>query len=275
MAGFTGLEIVESTRCHGTLSLVDHGNHKPTNGNWQNYCRQLKTYPGFYLGTLRSRFRFLKSCEIDFQDVFCPRLGVSDKIIVIENPDHLSFRESGIFFPSFYRCDAVITNVVGFSIMFLVADCPVITLHDPRKKIMAHIHSGRKGILQNIAGKCVRKMREKFDSNPADVIAYFSSHLCPVCHKLTYVPFDIGNPPQEIEPIVPAFTIGQGVFHFDLELANELQLRAEGVNNVLSKKSACTLCGGVNLFSHRGWETKHPDHPKSGRFAVVARMISR
>ncbi|HUC86791.1 MAG TPA: peptidoglycan editing factor PgeF [Candidatus Saccharimonadales bacterium] len=70
--------------------------------------------------------------------------------------------------------DALITNRPGWLIGAAVADCIVVLLYDPTHHAIAAIHSGWRGSAKNIVGKTVQTLADRYDSTPADLIAYLS-----------------------------------------------------------------------------------------------------
>jgi len=268
-----GLKLFVSNKLYGDMSLI---NHKELgfgiNDSYvKRFLRLAKSYPRFYWSAIKNRLRFLKYYRIRTERIFWPTLGLSDKIIVIKGFNARYFEGNGLFWKSSALCDAVITDLIDFPIAFLVADCPVVILFDHAKKILAMVHSGRDGTFKNISGQTVRKMKNSFGSHPNDIIVQYSPHLCSDCHQLAWLPFD-WNQSEKYELILSAITVKNRAFHFDLKLAIQLQLQEEGVQDFLSFDEKCTLCGEGDYFSHRGWEKIHPNHPKPGRFAVMAMM---
>ncbi|OGI25669.1 MAG: hypothetical protein A3J76_01700 [Candidatus Moranbacteria bacterium RBG_13_45_13] len=267
-----GLKISISDKGHGTMSLTDYENtgFGINDSRFKRFFRQAKSFPSFYLTAIRNRLRFLQDCEIDFRKTFCPTLDLGDKIAVIDKHNQFMFQESGVLFKSRFRFDSVITDVPDLPLMFYAADCPIVILFD-RRKAFAKFHSGRENTLKNIAGKTARKMEEKFFCRPADIVAYFPSpYICEECHFLTFLGFNLED--REARRIKPAISEEKGGWKLDLRKAIEIQLRSEGVEQIIPNDPGCTLCNGGNHFSHRGWTLRHPHHTKSGRFAVVTVM---
>ncbi len=77
--------------------------------------------------------------------------------------------------------DALATNLPGLGLLIKIADCQSIFLVDPQSRIIANIHSGWRGSVQNIAGKTVRRLEERFGLNPAATFAAVSPSLGPCC----------------------------------------------------------------------------------------------
>ncbi len=70
--------------------------------------------------------------------------------------------------------DALITKSKELVLCISVADCVGITIFDPLNEVIAGVHSGWKGTLENIVGKTIQKMTIEFGSKPASLLAYIS-----------------------------------------------------------------------------------------------------
>lgn len=67
--------------------------------------------------------------------------------------------------------DALITNETGLRIGVKTADCVPILLYDPKQRAIAAIHSGWKGTVLNIIAATVKRMKEEFNTDAADIRA--------------------------------------------------------------------------------------------------------
>ena len=63
--------------------------------------------------------------------------------------------------------DAMITNVPGLSLVIQVADCQAVMIYDPENHVVANIHAGWRGNVQNVIGATLNVMKEKYHSDPA------------------------------------------------------------------------------------------------------------
>jgi copper oxidase (laccase) domain-containing protein len=75
--------------------------------------------------------------------------------------------------------DGLATATPGLTLGIYVADCAAIYLVDPRRRAIALVHSGRKGTESNILGEAVKILREKFGTDPADLVAAVSPCIRP------------------------------------------------------------------------------------------------
>jgi polyphenol oxidase len=66
--------------------------------------------------------------------------------------------------------DALITHLPSLVLMVKHADCQPILIYDPKKRVIAAIHAGWKGIAQKITAKTIAQMNEMWGCNASDLI---------------------------------------------------------------------------------------------------------
>lgn len=149
--------------------------------------------------------------------------------------------------------DALICSVPGTGILIQQADCQAILLYDPRRKIIAGIHSGWQGSVANIIGETIQTMTMTFGSKPADLVAGISPSLGPCCAEFTHYKKEL---PQEMHPFQTTAN------HFDFWAISTKQLVATGVHKEnIEINGTCTKCSD-QFFSYRRNKT-------TGRFCSV------
>jgi polyphenol oxidase len=160
------------------------------------------------------------SCELDANQFVFPRQTHSDRVVVVTSENVTSTIDD---------TDALITNERGLFICVQTADCVPILLFDPVKKVVAAIHAGWKGTIAKIAKKTIEQMVEKFDCNPADIVA----GIGPSIHMHAY---EVG--PEVVEAVEASFTnssamlkpsMNEGKAYFDLWEANQTALMESGL----------------------------------------------
>ncbi|MDB6156178.1 MAG: hypothetical protein JWL90_4631 [Chthoniobacteraceae bacterium] len=131
--------------------------------------------------------------------------------------------------------DGLITNDPDVTLGIYVADCCAIYLADPKRRVIALLHSGRKGTELNIAGAAVQKMRDAFGCVPADLIAQLSPCI---------------RPP-----------------HFEVDFAAQIaaQCRDAGILQV-TDCGTCTAGNTDRYYSYR------IEHGKTGRMLALLNM---
>jgi hypothetical protein len=168
--------------------------------------------------------------------------------------------------------DAAITNEMGLLLGTQTADCVPILLVDPKKRVVAAIHAGRRGTLSRIAQKTVGRMQQEFRSKPTDVLAAIGPSIGPCCYEVgaEFVTkftsqfadaqeyFDEARSGEEPNPLQwlnmkpPGHQPPPKNVHLDLRKANQSQLVAAGlrVKNIFTS-DLCTACRSDLFFSYR------------------------
>ena len=75
--------------------------------------------------------------------------------------------------------DGIVTNKKNLILSTTNADCILLLLFDPIKKVIANVHSGWRGTLQRISTKAIEKMEKEYNCNPKDIICC----ICPSIRK--------------------------------------------------------------------------------------------
>lgn len=150
--------------------------------------------------------------------------------------------------------DALVTRLRSVALMVKVADCQAILLADPVREVIANVHSGWRGSVQDLAGKTVRFMERRFGCNPKDVVAAVSPSLGPCCGEFIHyereLPADFW--PYQVRPT-----------YFDFWAITRSQLVAAGLlGENIEFAGRCTRCETTDFFSYRGEKI-------TGRMAAV------
>jgi polyphenol oxidase len=155
--------------------------------------------------------------------------------------------------------DAVITNLKGICIGIKTADCVPILLFDQKRKVIAAIHAGWRGTVQNIASLAVKRMISEFNSDPADIIAGIGPSIGPEVYEVgkeVWTQFD----QQYIQPN-GSHTGDKRLL--DLWKANQDQLIGAGIpSNQIELAGLCTYLNPGTFFSARR------DGAETGRMAT-------
>lgn len=158
------------------------------------------------------------------------------------------------------ECDSLITNQKGVGLLVQQADCQAIMLFDPKRKVIANIHSGWRGSVQNIAKATVEAMVIHFQCDPTDVCALISPSLGPCCGEFK-------NYKMELPKIFWRFQEKENYFNFwDV---TKWQLMEAGLSKErIHSANICTVCN-TSFFSYRRFKKEHPEQVETGRNASV------
>lgn len=156
-----------------------------------------------------------------------------------------------------FEADGLCTNLSGKLLMIQTADCQAILLADSVKKVVAAVHSGWRGSVQNIVGEAVWVMREKFGSAPGDIRAGIGPSLGPCCAEFIHWKEEF---PQEFAPFRRPGDL------FDFWAITKMQLENAGLKpkNIAGLK-ICTRCN-ADWFSYRR-------EKNTGRLAAVIGIL--
>ncbi|MBU0969366.1 MAG: peptidoglycan editing factor PgeF [Proteobacteria bacterium] len=151
--------------------------------------------------------------------------------------------------------DGVVTDRQGAALMVQVADCQGVLLFDPQKKVIANVHSGWRGSVQNIIGNCIDVMVTRFQCDPGHIRAGISPSLGPCCAEFV-------NYKDEIPKCLWPYKLPDRPYFDFWKISND-QLMEKGVKpENIETMNICTHCSTNTFYSYRR-------EKKTGRFACV------
>ena len=156
------------------------------------------------------------------------------------------------------EADALISGRPGTGLLVQVADCQPVLLYDPSTRVVANIHSGWRGSLQNIVGAAVERMAREFGAAPERMLAGVGPSLGPCCAEF-----------RDYERMLPELWLKYhvGHAHFDFWSITADQLVSAGLRrNNIEIAGMCSKCGTDNFFSYRAEKV-------TGRFAAVIGLV--
>ncbi len=80
---------------------------------------------------------------------------------------------------SHISCDAIATSLPNIILSIKHADCQPIILFDPKKKVIAAIHAGWRGIAQKITTHVISSLMNEWGVNPSDLLAGIGPSIGP------------------------------------------------------------------------------------------------
>jgi purine-nucleoside/S-methyl-5'-thioadenosine phosphorylase / adenosine deaminase len=150
--------------------------------------------------------------------------------------------------------DAMVTNIEGKSIAIQQADCQAVLIYDPSKKVIANVHAGWRGNIQNIIGKCIESMQAAFDCDPHHLVASVSPSLGPCCSEFKNYKDEFPEKYWRYKDKYDHFNLW--MISFDQLLSAGLQRKHIELSNI------CTKCNDHLFFSYRKTN-------QTGRFVSV------
>lgn len=148
--------------------------------------------------------------------------------------------------------DGMVTNVPGVVLATFYADCVPLYFVDPVHRAVGLSHSGWRGTVGQIGAVTLRKMRDEYGTDPADVLAAVGPSICQDCYEVSAdvaEAFEREFSGHEEEILTDK---GNGKYQLDLWRANAIVLSEAGIlQEHLSVTDICTCCNPRLLFSHR------------------------
>lgn len=137
--------------------------------------------------------------------------------------------------------DAMVTCEMGIALAVLVADCIPLLMWDEVEHVIAVVHVGRKGLVNEVAMKTLNVM----NSLGADRIhAMLGPSICGNCYEVGQDVYD-----EVVAALPKARSLtAKGSFALDLPGALSFELSREGVE--VSRSPICTV-ENSNYFSYR------------------------
>lgn len=184
---------------------------------------------------------------ITFDSNLCEKVG----------PFETFNKQTGVTSPDFeykYVGDALVTNIPKKVLVIQVADCQSIIMYDPVRQVVANVHSGWRGSINNIIGLTIMVMNKSFDCNSGDIVAGIGASLGPCCAEFV-------NYEKEIPKKYWKYKDDNDYFDFWSLSCDQLCQAGVLIDNV-NLSRLCTKCNPDHFFSFRG-------EGDTGRFASV------
>jgi polyphenol oxidase len=160
------------------------------------------------------------------------------------------------------RCDVLVTNSAGRTLMLRYADCAPVLLVDPKRRVVGVVHAGWRGSAVRAAGAAVEALRDAFGSRPQDIVAGIGPAIGPCCYVVGQDVVEAFADQGEL------FSTGPDGLKLDLWEANRQALIEAGVlPEHIELAGVCTQCESERFFSHRA-----NDRQPAGRFAALIRL---
>ena len=193
----------------------------------------------------KNRTIFFKSLNISQNRCVFPGQVHSDNIQIVS--------EAGIV----NNCDALITDKKNFFLTIQTADCFPVFLFDPINEIIAIVHSGWRGTVQNIVGKTIDKM----ECNTDNLLAAIGPGIQQSCYQVDE---------KTASNFSSKYLRMDGSNHYKLNILSAIcdQIREKGVPaENIEADSDCTHCRNDLYYSYRR------DGEDSGRMMGIIGML--
>ena len=144
-------------------------------------------------------------------------------------------------------CDAMVTSLHNIALLVVHADCQACIFVDPEHQVIANVHSGWRGSVQNIYKATIEQLQSKWGTRPEELIACISPSLGP-CHA------EFTNWKEELPASFEPFRKEND--HFDFWEISRHQLLSCGLSaSHIEIAGLCTYCHPDLFFSYRRTRT--------------------
>lgn len=151
-----------------------------------------ETYPAFDFPALRHLFTLRSELPNDqLPTALRPALAQagfpSDSLVEAEQPHGAAVALVHEVPRHFYSgVDALATNLVGVTLLIRVADCGPVYFYDPCRRVIALVHSGKKGTALNIVAETVSALQTAWKVNPADLHVFLGPCIRPPHYEIDF-----------------------------------------------------------------------------------------
>lgn len=212
---------------------------------------------------LHNRKRLAEMNEVSLHTITCAVQTHGSNIVEVSEENIGSGATS--FSTSIPDTDGLITKRSGAMLTLFYADCVPLFFLDPDHQAIGVAHAGWRGTVQNIAGKMVNELQNKYGSKPQRLLAAIGPSIGPCCYQVDDQVLSAVQTclPHRWEEVVT--DDGPGHYRLDLKKLNQILLEDAGILSTnIEISQYCTSCHSQYFFSHR------KEGSKAGRMAAFA-----
>ena len=222
---------------------------------------------------IKSYKNLCKELKIENEPVIKPVQAHTDNVkTVVQKSDEFGLFE--ICSKNYEQTDGLVTNKKDLILSTTNADCILMILFDPQKKVIANIHSGWRGTLQRIIVNTIDKMANEFDCDPKDII-------CCICPSIRKCHFEVEQEVKEefekefkdligknyvekqntltikMEDIIEE-TTANAKWNIDTVLINKILMQDKGlISENIIDSGICSVCNSDQIHSYRVEKEKY------------------
>jgi YfiH family protein len=164
-------------------------------------------------------------------------------------------------------CDAVVTAAPGVPLMTFSADCPLVLLYDPVRRVLGLVHASWRCTVGGLTWQVVQRMQEEYAVAPETLRAGIGPGAGPCCYQVQQ---DVCDAAAELPGRARLFSHRGGRLYFDLWQANRGLLEAARVPaEHIETAGLCTMCRPELFYSYRR------EGAGCGHFGLLAALVER
>lgn len=162
--------------------------------------------------------------------------------------------------------DGVVTDTPGLPLMTFSADCPLVLVYEPGRRVLGMVHASWRCTVTRITERLVAKMVETCHADPSRMLAGIGPGAGPCCYE---VKEDVYQAAADLDSRAALFASRNRRLYFDLWQANRRQLETAGVNgDRIEIAGICTMCRNDLFYSFRR------EGAGCGHFGLMAALAS-
>lgn len=194
--------------------------------------------------------RLMESFPTTFRQLIIPYQVHGTKIGLIDQAFRdLSAEEQK---KQLHGVDAVVTNQSGCCVCVSTADCVPLLVYDRKQQVVAAIHAGWRGTVENITLSVLQKMRLVYGSSGEDLIVTIGPSISLSCFEVGEEVYETFREKGFDVSRISSFHKQTGKHHIDLWEANRIQLLEFGVpEKQIEISGICTYTHHDEFFSAR------------------------
>jgi polyphenol oxidase len=160
--------------------------------------------------------------------------------------------------------DGLITNISMIPLMVMAADCNLILMADTKKRVVAAVHAGWKGVLKKIELNALNMFKANYGSEPKDILIFIGPSIRKCCFKVTEETLNLfvstykNNLPAE-----KTESSQDNIDYYFIDLVKIIKnnLINSGIpGDNITDLGLCTFCNEENLFFSYRKEKKTGRH---------------
>ena len=249
-----GIEYLQFRKLLEYEDIITHAYTLGTNMNFRTARANKKALPeNEFNKAIQDYEKVCKALNTDYVHIVKTNQEHTKNIAIINRK--INKDKPDLNLDEYASTDGLITDKSNLMLSTTNADCILLLLFDPIKKVIANVHSGWKGTLQEISVAAVDKMIDEYNCNPKDIICC----ICPSIRKCHFeVEADVKemfyNKFKTLEQIdeIIEYKKSTNKWNIDTVLINKIILQNRGLReeNIIDS-GICSVCNSDLIHSFR------------------------
>lgn len=241
-------EFLQFKKLQKYSNLISHCYSLGIDKNYRTFKANKESLPENEFEKNMNNYKLL--CEknnLNYKNIVKASQAHTDNILNIDETNLRKTIDTNI------KVDGLITDKKEITLATTNADCILLLMFDPIKKVIANVHSGWRGTLQEISIKTVEKMIKDYGCNPKDIIVC----ICPSIRKCHFeVDRDVYemfyNQFEKLGCTEEFIKVKGEKWHIDTVLINKIILKNVGIlEENIEDCGICSVCNKDKVHSYR------------------------